>query len=254
MKYYGYEKKWERQIVSYQDLTKVKDADGNSACNKEKLVSLEERGFCLKPWSLDMKPYTGNDIFVRSGIVSNLLVAEEILSECSLRLLITYGYRHPDVQLRYFDEVVAGLRIKHENFSDEKLQEIAHNFIAVPSVAGHPTGGAVDVTLIDVQGIELDMGTKVAELSQAKKIPTFSELINTEQKKNRFILRAAMKRAGFAPFNGEWWHFSFGDKEWAFWNRGWDAFSGQLDGLQGPYPLKAMYQKISFTKKLTNEI
>jgi len=28
-------------------------------------------------------------------------------------------------------------------------------------------------------------------------------------------LREAMVRAGFAPFNGEWWHFSYGDPEWA---------------------------------------
>ena len=33
--------------------------------------------------------------------------------------------------------------------------------------------------------------------------------------KNRMLLRAVMMSAGFAPFVGEWWHFSYGDKEWA---------------------------------------
>ncbi len=33
------------------------------------------------------------------------------------------------------------------------------------------------------------------------------------------LLRRAMAQAGFAPFNGEWWHFSYGDREWAaVWN------------------------------------
>jgi len=29
-----------------------------------------------------------------------------------------------------------------------------------------------------------------------------------------------MVEAGFAPFTGEWWHFSYGDREWAaIWGR-----------------------------------
>lgn len=29
-----------------------------------------------------------------------------------------------------------------------------------------------------------------------------------------------MVEAGFAAFSGEWWHFSYGDREWAaIWNK-----------------------------------
>ncbi len=29
------------------------------------------------------------------------------------------------------------------------------------------------------------------------------------------MLRNVMVSVGFAPFDGEWWHFCYGDKEWA---------------------------------------
>jgi D-alanyl-D-alanine dipeptidase len=36
-----------------------------------------------------------------------------------------------------------------------------------------------------------------------------------------------MVAAGFAPFYGEWWHFSYGDREWA-------AVYGEPAALYGP--------------------
>jgi len=31
----------------------------------------------------------------------------------------------------------------------------------------------------------------------------------------RLLLHDLMIEAGFAPYYGEWWHFSYGDAEWA---------------------------------------
>lgn len=36
-----------------------------------------------------------------------------------------------------------------------------------------------------------------------------------QQKENRFLLQDLMLLVGFAPYYGEWWHFSYGDREWA---------------------------------------
>jgi D-alanyl-D-alanine dipeptidase len=44
---------------------------------------------------------------------------------------------------------------------------------------------------------------------------TFSPFIDKEAWRNRQLLRRIMTAVGFAPFDGEWWHFSYGDKEWA---------------------------------------
>jgi D-alanyl-D-alanine dipeptidase len=41
---------------------------------------------------------------------------------------------------------------------------------------------------------------------------------------NRTALRACMMAADFAPYNGEWWHFSHGDREHALWSEEKEAF------------------------------
>ena len=46
-------------------------------------------------------------------------------------------------------------------------------------------------------------------------MPVFAPGITEEQRENRLLLRRVMKEQDFAPFDGEWWHFSHGDREWA---------------------------------------
>lgn len=43
----------------------------------------------------------------------------------------------------------------------------------------------------------------------------FSPYISATAKQNRLMLRKLMMDTGFAPFDVEWWHYSYGDKEWA---------------------------------------
>ena len=93
-------------------------------------------------------------------------------------------------------------------------------------MAGHPTGGAVDLTLA-INGREIPMGGKIADFSQPELLPTFSSLVTSEQAYWRLLLHDAMVAEGFAPFYGEWWHYSFGDREWA-------AFYGQSKTLYAP--------------------
>jgi len=91
--------------------------------------------------------------------------------------------------------------------------------VALPSFAGHPTGGAVDVTLAE-NGRELNMGCAITDFSCQDLLSTFAAGLTDEQKRCRRWLHDLMLTAGFAPFYGEWWHFSYGDREWAaFYSR-----------------------------------
>jgi D-alanyl-D-alanine dipeptidase len=94
------------------------------------------------------------------------------------------------------------------------LRRETHQYIASPDVAGHPTGGAVDVTLCR-SGTELPMGGAIWDIRDTERIPTFSEKVTADERSNRLYLRTLMLSADFAPFDGEWWHFSYGDREWA---------------------------------------
>ena len=81
----------------------------------------------------------------------------------------------------------------------------------------HSFGMALDITLLDADGRELDMGTgfdDMTELSHPALEARFlaSGALTAQQVANRQLLRDAMFQAGFVGINTEWWHFDCGDR------------------------------------------
>ena len=76
--------------------------------------------------------------------------------------------------------------------------------------SGHTRGSTVDLTLIyltgENKGKELDMGGKWDFFGPRSHI-TFQK-INSNQLRNRQLLRNIMIKHGFNPYAKEWWHFS----------------------------------------------
>lgn len=162
----------------------------------------------------DYKPYTGNDIYVRAQLIPMLIQAHEELQKIhpDFELEIYCGYRPMEIQEKNFEHIRQLVLEEDPTLEGDELKERIHRFSAVPEVAGHPTGGAVDVQISTPDG-PLDMGTPIH--SYSKDTYTFSPFISKEAWHHRQLLRACMVQAGFAPFDGEWWHFSYGDREWA---------------------------------------
>jgi D-alanyl-D-alanine dipeptidase len=94
------------------------------------------------------------------------------------------------------------------------------HYVANPTTGSmHNYGCAVDVTVVDSQGIELDMGTlycDFGDLVQPRKEQTFLEQgkLTQQQLDNRLLLRTAMTEAGFRQLPIEWWHFDAFDKDY----------------------------------------
>lgn len=197
-------------ILTYQELLAV--LPGTSA---EPLVDVQtyDATIVAQYNKHDMYHYTGNTILVRDAVARRLAVVNQNLGDHQLK--IVYGYRHPAVQEAYFYREKARVQTLYPTWSDEAVQAYTHNLVAIPSVGGHPTGGAVDLTIVDVDGNELDMGTPIADFSDPEKICTFTTAVTAEQANNRMLLHDTMIAEGFMPFYGEWWHFSYGDREWA---------------------------------------
>lgn len=91
-------------------------------------------------------------------------------------------------------------------------------YIADPARGSiHSFGMALDVTLLDAQGRELDMGTGFDDLSE-RSHPAKEALLlargelGVQHIENRRWLRGAMFQAGFVGINSEWWHFDCGDR------------------------------------------
>lgn len=215
-----------RKILTYDDLKAVE-----AGSSTESLVDVRtfDDSLIAEYIKKDMLPYTGEVIYVRKTLAEKLAVVNKELSTSSLKLKVVYGYRHPEVQQRYFEARQEILREANPDLNQEELDRLTHNFVAVPSVGGHPAGAAVDVTLIDFDGNELDMGTAIADYTDPAKVITFAEGLSESQRNNRKRLHDAMVQQSLAPFYGEWWHFSYGDREWA-------AF----------YHQKALYDAIDF--------
>lgn len=87
----------------------------------------------------------------------------------------------------------------------DKRDLFNRGYIATQST--HSRGSTVDLTLLNMEtGKELDMGSPF-DLFDEISHPDFRG-ISEEQFENRMILRNAMVRNGFVPFDCEWWHFT----------------------------------------------
>ncbi|MDD3040663.1 M15 family metallopeptidase [Bacteroides sp.] len=215
----------EEKFLTYKDLKSTPVAE-----NHEPMVSLKKSG--VKFTLLDglIPPSTGDDIFVRAGVSEKLkkaqLMIADLIDGCVLD--IVYGYRSLAVQKNSYEEFRHIISNQpNPPTSEDELNEAIHRLVAVPEVAGHPTGGAVDVRIIDKDGKELDMGTPAHNFE--KESYTFNPFLSKQVWDNRQKLRQTMLGLGFAPFDGEWWHFSYGDREWATYYKKPYAIYDQID-------------------------
>lgn len=84
-------------------------------------------------------------------------------------------------------------------------------YVANPSKGSrHNRGCAVDLTLIDSLGNELDMGTSYDDFTEKSHID-YQDL-PPKVLQNRKLLRETMMKFGFVPMRTEWWHFDY--KDW----------------------------------------
>lgn len=120
------------------------------------------------------------------------------------KLLIKDAARPMSVQRKMFDAVKGTSRA---------------NYVANPAKGGglHNYGVAVDITIVDPDGHEIDMGTPVDHLGVEANIDrevilVKAGIISENARQNRILLRRIMKNAGFSTIRTEWWHFNFVNK------------------------------------------
>lgn len=82
------------------------------------------------------------------------------------------------------------------------------NYVTPPAKGSmHSRGAAVDLTIVDRNGKELDMGTPYDFFGRAAH--TDYTQLPVAVLANRRLLQKEMEAAGFAGIRTEWWHFSF---------------------------------------------
>ncbi len=134
------------------------------------------------------KIFFSDDCFIHKIAFEHLCIAIEMAKKIGLRIKIFDAYRPVYVQ--------------------EKLWEFLPDpqFIAPPSKGSpHSRGVAIDLTLVDLNGDELDMGTDFDEFSRLSYHGCLE--ISDTAYKNRSLLLGIMTSAGWDFFKNEWWHY-----------------------------------------------
>lgn len=179
------------------------------------------------------------ECYVREGVYRRLLAVARSLPD-GLGLVVLDGWRPWRVQQYLFDTLYEAIRAHYPDADEATLLTRTREFVSVPSrdphaPSPHLTGGAVDVTLCDGDGLLLDMGTLFDEAVPASHSDYFErqDSLDARQRRardHRRRLYHAMHVQGFTNLPSEWWHYDFGDQLWA-------SYGGHDQALYGPAEL-----------------
>jgi len=189
----------------------IKGLDENFAC-------LRELGFRIDESRSEISSRSDHFTKVRESVARRLEVARAALPP-GIDFLIKEGYRALSHQEESYTFVLNYFRENYPDFSDQRVVEETNKLCAPVHVAPHPTGAAVDLTLWDTRlNREMDLGTKYNANPHETDNATFLHAVNIspEAAANRRILQSVMEGAGFVCYPSEWWHWSYGDRYWAF--------------------------------------
>lgn len=184
----------------------------------EPLVDLSEYTFVLEPSYFNQGFCTESRMFLRQSVAEKLMEIQKRLSRYTFK--IWDGFRPRSVQKVIYEKFWRELHTTHPDWDEEKLKIEVGVFVTIPNdpkrVPPHATGSAVDLTLVDLDGRELDMGTVFDHFGpEAEPFYFEKSARNHEVQENRKILREAMLSGGFAIDKDEWWHFDYGNQRWA---------------------------------------
>ncbi len=141
-----------------------------------------------------------NKCYLRKDVAIKLSQAQKLLKS-----------NHPELSLQTLDctrprSVSAKMYEKMKGTKYDK-------YVANPKTGSmHNYGIAVDITIVDSSGKELDMGFTPFRKSDIEIYWQFAKMklgkkLTKQQKANLQILSDTMIKSGFIPLSHEWWHF-----------------------------------------------
>lgn len=162
---------------------------------------------------------------MRKTVYEKLLQAQDLLPS-GIRFCLYEGYRSLSLQKMLFDTRYANIRKHYINWSESqvfeetiKLVSPVINLDGSKNVPPHSTGGAVDVYLIDEEGNPLEMGIHPKDWMQDEDGSlslTHSAIISPDAKHYRKMMNQVLEAVGFVNYPTEYWHWSYGDRYWAY--------------------------------------
>jgi len=166
------------------------------------LVNLVElpTNLCIELRYASTNNFTGKQIYpysakalLQKDTADKLMAANEELYKLGYRIKVLDAYRPHKYQYTL------------REVAEEQNPKTA-GFVANPDTGSHHNRGAsVDITLTDLNGIELDMPTEFDHFGPEASI-NYNGCTKV-QKENRELLGKIMEKHGFRRISSEWWHF-----------------------------------------------
>lgn len=132
--------------------------------------------------------YAQADCYLQADAAEALRRAVALAAPLGYRFRIFDAFRPPEAQWALW------------NFAPDS------DFVADPRKGSpHSRGVAIDLTLIDQDGRELDMGTPFDDFTERSHHARTD--ISLEAQRNRLLLLGLMSAAGWDFYSKEWWHY-----------------------------------------------
>lgn len=140
---------------------------------------------------LKAKVYDCDQCLLRAVVAKALVKVQQSLADKGVRIKLYDCYRPLDIQKRMW-KIMPDDRYVGNPYGNGSV---------------HNKGAAVDLTLVDAQGQELDMGTGFDHFG--REAHHAYQNLPADVLENRKLLKQSMENAGFLPITSEWWHYFY---------------------------------------------
>ncbi|KRN75486.1 hypothetical protein IV73_GL000655 [Weissella kandleri] len=165
-----------------------------------------------------------SELYARKQVQKQLAYAASLLPD-NYHLVIFDAWRSVTTQAALFHSLKRKISRNNPDWTKQQVVDATLTTVAAPSrdkykPSPHNTGGAIDLTIADDQGLMLDMASPFddfRENAQTNYLECKENLTPAEvvARDNRRLLYNIMHKAGFTNLINEWWHFDYGNQNWA---------------------------------------
>jgi zinc D-Ala-D-Ala dipeptidase len=170
-------------------------------------------------------PHNTDYTKTRQTVYEKLKQAQSSLPK-GMRFCLYESYRSLALQEMLFDNRFEKVHTLHPNWTQEeifqettKLVSPVTNQDGTKNIPPHSTGGAIDIYLMNEAGQPIEMGIHPKDWMQdmdGSLSLTNSQKISVEAQHHRQVMRNALTPVGFVNYPTEYWHWSYGDRYWAY--------------------------------------
>lgn len=182
----------------------------------------------LDPWRMEHE----KTAYLRQTVATMLKRAQRSLPP-GMTFLVRDAWRPHYVQEQIFKEFIERFTKQNPHWLKERVLQEVETYVAQAQgqfASGHMTGGAVDVRLWH-KGRRLPMRSQ--RLSYQENARSQQPKLPAHLQRNRRLMFEALSTVGFSNQPNEFWHWSYGDVQWAQRTQHATAIYGVVTKLPG---------------------